>query len=984
MKKAKFIVTALTAVLLVSSLTGCGGGETESPVYFSFSAALESGVTSVRMGETAQIEIVENAASEELVDPDNPIVHNYTFSSSNTAVLTVDETGLVTPVSVGTAKVTVHETVEDVKTILTLDVFDKDPMTGISSYKNADIAVRTEILGKLEKYAMDNHLTGVSLFENGGYVMYNPRIQKGTENYIPGYGFGILGEGNITEDLPSESKAEWKRYYHSGTSSDPHTINHLDAQGNDVSDLTSYISASYWGAKMNAEKDGYDWYGSLCLDERPIPYTIKDEVQVTSIASLTAEQAEAVTEKLPDGSSSNLWKIYVRTDGVTYRTNSTKTIYGKDISAFDGREVTLDDYLYAYQLLLTGGFDLFRGAEKAADDSYGFTGAADYHTDTATATEIDEEKFASVGVKAGTDARGDYLLVETLGTFTPFMAMYGLNSSLVQPVPRDFILAIGNGNEKTGVENYGAFIDSVGATPVDTILSLGSMILEYWEEDKVIAFERNDTWFETVADPTRNRIPGVKITVYPGAKDDTTLIFKEFLEGNLDAAGIPTIEYLKKYRGDPRTTQTTGDAVFKLNMNSCTEERWVELFGEEGEITRTPQSNYWDVKPWMSNDNFLNGINTAIDRKTFAENRGMIPSNNYFSSNYLMDPENGIAYNNTDAHKEAMSNYYPETFGFNQSAAKIYFRRAVEELVEAGDLELGTKSKPTVISFDIWWMYQSDIKDYGDEISGYIEKAFNSSYVCGKKVKLDINNFAVTDPMDVYYEHLMLGQFDLGFGSISGNSFDPLNFMEVLKSDNSSSFTLNWGPDTSVCDPNLIFDGRAWSYDALWAAGDSFAYTFEGEVAPTHGVTGFGGYKFNEDGSLSIAVSVYCVNDGSLLTTLLYAVDLYGANDTAAHSDAVALRVLYNGADALGSGNSSWTVTPTETPNVSIVVITFSAEMVQLFVDLLGQNPATWMFDFYFYVNVDGIYGPALQFAGSYYMDGVTIPVEPTPADPAP
>lgn len=33
-----------------------------------------------------------------------------------------------------------------------------------------------EILGKLEKYAVDNHLTGTTLFEDSRLVMYNPRI----------------------------------------------------------------------------------------------------------------------------------------------------------------------------------------------------------------------------------------------------------------------------------------------------------------------------------------------------------------------------------------------------------------------------------------------------------------------------------------------------------------------------------------------------------------------------------------------------------------------------------------------------------------------------------------------------------------------------------------------------------------------------------------------------------------------------------------
>ena len=55
--------------------------------------------------------------------------------------------------------------------------------------------------------------------------------------------------------------------------------------------------------------------------------------------------------------------------------------------------------------------------------------------------------------------------------------------------------------------------------------------------------------------------------------------------------------------------------------------------------------------------------------------------------------------------------------------------------------------------------------------------------------------------------------------------------MEVLKSDNSSGFTLNWGADTSKLD--LEYEGELWSYNTLWAAVDHGVVTYKGqEVAP--------------------------------------------------------------------------------------------------------------------------------------------------------
>ncbi len=45
---------------------------------------------------------------------------------------------------------------------------------GLFSYNMDSNAERTNVLGILERYAVTTGITGISLFENGGYVMYNP------------------------------------------------------------------------------------------------------------------------------------------------------------------------------------------------------------------------------------------------------------------------------------------------------------------------------------------------------------------------------------------------------------------------------------------------------------------------------------------------------------------------------------------------------------------------------------------------------------------------------------------------------------------------------------------------------------------------------------------------------------------------------------------------------------------------------------------
>ena len=241
----------------------------------------------------------------------------------------------------------------------------------------------------------------------------------------------------------------------------------------------------------------------------------------------------------------------------------------------------------------------------------------------------------------------------------------------------------------------------------------------------------------------------------------------------------------------------------------------------------------------MSNDDFLNGLYWSINRKEFAAKHGAQPSIDYFSNSYLSDPENGVSYNSTDAHKKAVAKMHTidadgnDNYGYSKDKAVNYFARAYSQLRSQGKIKDGTASKPNEIHITINWMYQNDINEYGTLIKQYFEEAFNSPQVSGGKVKLVVDQpNPSSDWQAVYNEIMMKGKFDLAFGAISGNTYNPLNFLEVLKSDNSSGFTLNWGADTSKVDDKnpIIYDGHKFSFDALWTVADRGGIVENGEA----------------------------------------------------------------------------------------------------------------------------------------------------------
>ena len=131
--------------------------------------------------------------------------------------------------------------------------------------------------------------------------MYNPRVTLGTENYIVGYGFGIMEEGAITADLDYESNADWKRYYHALSASDPGTLNVINDQGSETNDFYTYIRSNFYTTFMNDTKDGYDWVPELAM-EKPV----------------------AVNDDDGDGACTK-WRFQVRTgaEGLKYSTTET-------------------------------------------------------------------------------------------------------------------------------------------------------------------------------------------------------------------------------------------------------------------------------------------------------------------------------------------------------------------------------------------------------------------------------------------------------------------------------------------------------------------------------------------------------------------------------------------------------------------------------------------------------------------------------------
>lgn len=652
---------------------------------------------------------------------------------------------------------------------------------GTFNFSGLTASEKTEILGQIEAYAIRNGMLGLTLFENGGYVLVNDRIQLATENYISGYGFGILPEGNITADLATQNVAAWKRYYHAIEAADPGTANYLDSQGSDVGDFYGYIGASYYTTFMNSTKDGYEWVPELAVAD-PVP-----------------------VDGLDANGQATKWRFEIRS-GLKYDTNSALT----DRAAFKNRAVVAEDFITPFKLLLNQANGLYRGQELANQTgAAAIKGAADYFNATENEEKgISDVDFSGVGVKVYEEEGKTYFEYELCAPVTTYYSRYYISSSLYMPIPADFINLV-------GVDNYLNFSSDKSTSPVDNSLSLGAYTLERWDSGAQVVYKKNPNYAYA---STKYSIPGVHINILTAAADDKEAAIKEFLAGKIDSCGIPDT-YLAEYANDPRAKTTTGDSCFKLNMNALDQETWISLFGENGTYSQTTSDKYWQVDPTLSNAHFRLGLSYALNRNAFAQLKGSVASANYFSSDYMSDPENGISYNATQEHKDAISYLTEGTdgYGFNLELARDYFRMALDELEADGLIVPGTTTNPTVIDLEMVWMYPTHEEGYHNHVAKYWMDAFNDVSVTGGKYKLQFT-FDVGPDYMYCYDKILSGQFDIGFGSISGNPLDPLSFFNVNSTNPaiSNDFTLNWAIQTNTLTEALVYNGYRWSFDALY------------------------------------------------------------------------------------------------------------------------------------------------------------------------
>ena len=809
-KKNVALILGIASVMI---LTSCGGGSEPSKSSSSISTETTS-ETSTSSSEVSSERSEEPGSTEsEDKSSESPVVSSEEEKESSESPIASSEGSSESPIASS-------EESSESPIASSEESPEYGTFTGVKDYTGADHQTRTEILATLESYAMKHHMTGIPLYDDASYQQFSKRIKLKSETYIPNYGFGV-GESELdaTKDMYngpiSEARADWRTYFHDYTTTDSGTFNYWNNTGSDVSSRNGMITSGYFEVEMTPDKRDYQWVAGLSKTDVPIQL---DE---------NGNEVEYVP-----GNTSKFWRVKLKTgeDGIYYSVPETSKYFG----TYDGVGVELEDYITPYKALLDNR--LARWSELATDSS-GFAGVSAY----VYGGKKDDEAWAKVGITLNKEEGA--IDFEFITPKTQSYAMINLSAGLYSPLPQSFIDSIG-GATRFGVRGTGSDYEKV----FDNIISVGPYVPVYWQEKTQLTYKKNERYYR--ADEIH--FDGVVEDFYA----DEKTAYEAFLANKLDEVTIPAAE-LAAHKDEPTVRRTLGSSIIKMNVNSCTEDQWEYFFGENGAVTehRHSRDDYWDVKPIMSNDDFLDGFFFAIDRKTLAENAGRNPAIGYLGNAYMMDPDGRTPYRETDEGRSVIAPYVDVAGNeecYNLEIAQEYFNMAITSLLADDYI-----SDDFDIELRCWYRYQETIDNIGNILKNSVEYAFNNCEEAKKhNIRLSLDLKVAGTLYTDCYNKMDAGDYDFAEGSVIGNSLNPLEFMNtVCTNSKSQGFCLNWGERTDlVSDDPLIWEDEAWSYDALWSAANSFSIIEDGVLKE---ISSNPRYEWEEDTNSFVLVSDY-------------------------------------------------------------------------------------------------------------------------------
>jgi ABC-type oligopeptide transport system substrate-binding subunit len=756
--KKRFLITSLILMVLLMSafvLTGCSNNdavENNNEVATNGAGNETNDPADTETTDTeAAIMGADAVTVDELTTFDPLAGVTATGTDGADATADIEVAGTVNTLMAGEYELTytVKGTDVSVTRVVTVNPVEATLASGVLNYKFAPAETRHTFMAAAENWLLHNQAAGVPLFANAGFNLYSTRMQLASEAYLPVLGFGTMFSTMAADDSKvmmedGEMGNEGEYTYRIAISGNPTTWNQWLSDDGTTSDIMDEYLGNLFVYEFNEDKSGYVLAPSMAA-ENPTPVD---------------------SRMLPSGKEvSNVWQIKIK-DGLEWKFNDTT-----DTSMVTDYKIDANDFYETYKIALTEQW--FRAISGGGDFVTGkpILNAQEFVDGTA--------EWEDVGIKLIDDNTIELHFVEEQSQWN---VKYSFADTTMMPIHTELYEALG--------DEYGTNENTIGYT--------GVYFVEYYENDKIIRYTKNELY----PDADKYFYTGKTFNVIA----DSEMRFQEFLAGKLDAASLPSAHY-EDYKSHPGLKRVPGTTTFRLMING--------LGNTEAQAEQFPDSE-WVPEPILSNVDFKMGIFHAIDRKKLAEEVMKTSQTQMylFTDAYVVEAEAGIPYRATPQGLTVGADLSPSTFGYNLDAAKAYYEQALDTLVAEGVYAAGDE-----IVFEFYFFSGSETQEL---LGAYLKKAMEEAFQSEKhNINVTVEPIAKDFP-GIYYDHMMVGEFDTSVGGISGSSLDAASFLDTYCSDNRGYFTLNWGIDTTQAEIEVAYTNDAgelvkelWSFDAI-------------------------------------------------------------------------------------------------------------------------------------------------------------------------
>lgn len=391
-----------------------------------------------------------------------------------------------------------------------------------------------------------------------------------------------------------------------------------------------------------------------------------------------------------------------------------------------------------------------------------------------------ETPWENVGIKK----TGEYeITLITAKPISDFYLHYSLTSNWIvhKKTYEDNIINIGENFKKT---KY--------CTTFGTTMSYGPYKLSTYQADKQIVLTKNDQWYGWTDNNHDGQFQTTRIVC--DIIDESTA-FDQFLKGNFDTVSLSADDY-EAYKSSAYMYILPDSSTASIAINT--------------DVTKLTGRQDKKNQGMLSLPSFRKAISYSVNRANFVGTLNPVakPGLGLLNEAYIVDPENGTPYRETQSAKEAILRLYNVQYtaatvdaeyakltGYDPTLAKRLFAEAFEEGKTKGLYSESNNKGVVELEYLVyttgdWELWATLVRD---DIKSVLE---------GTPYEGKVN--IVTKADQDYTNTMLAGSSDMCRAMWSGSAMDPFSIMEVYLKD---TLNYSYGYDGTAHNITIKVDG---------------------------------------------------------------------------------------------------------------------------------------------------------------------------------